>query len=135
MEWNDNVYDLWMLLNVALVNQAVWFAGCAFLIWVGFRFTSRIYYEGNVNVLGKIFTTLFCLSVGAFTLFTMEQGAELQAGTANAFSALKEAQSTISSNAQSLIDNSHGSLNIVQWVFLGSVLVMQLTQIWTKKPE
>ena len=65
----------------------------------------------------------------------MEQGAQLQAGTANAFSALKEAQSTISSNAQSLIDNSDGSLNIVQWVFLGSVLVMQLTQIWTKKPE
>ena len=130
-----NEVAVWNMLSTAFISNAIFFAACAFLIWVGFRFTSRIYYEGNVNVLGKIFTTLFCLSVGAFTLFTMEQGAELQAGTANAFSALKVAQSTISSNAQSLIDNSDGSLNIVQWVFLGSVLVMQLTQIWTKKPE
>ena len=135
MEEFMNEVAVWNMLSTAFISNAIFFAACAFLIWVGFRFTSRIYYEGNVNVLGKIFTTLFCLSVGAFTLFTMEQGAELQAGTANAFSALEEAKSAISSNAQSLIENSDGSLNIVQWVFLGSVLVMQLTQIWTKKPE
>ena len=127
--------QVWNMLSTAFISNAIFFAACAFLIWVGFRFTSRIYYEGNVNVIGKIFTTLFCLSVGAFTYFTMIQGADLQAGTANAFNALKQAQSTISPNAQSFIDNSNGNLNIVQWVFIGSVLVMQLTQIWTKKPE
>ena len=64
----------------------------------------------------------------------MAQGAQLQAGTANAFAALAMTQD-ISDNAQGLIDSSDGKLGPVQWVFLVSVLVMQLTQIWTKKPE
>ena len=62
----------------------------------------------------------------------MAQGAGLAAGTASAFSALSEVQD-ISSNAQALIDRADGKLAPVQWVFLGSVLVMQLTQIWVKK--
>ena len=130
-----NEVAVWNMLSTAFISNAIFFAACAFLIWVGFRFTSRIYYEGNVNALGKIFTTLFCLSVGAFTLFTMAQGAQLQAGTANAFAAIQEEGYLISENAQGLIDNSDGKLGPVQWVFLGSILVMQLTQIWTKKPE
>ena len=129
-----NEVAVWNMLSTAFISNAIFFAACAFLIWVGFRFTSRIYDEGNVNVLGKMFTTLFCLSVGAFTLFTMAQGAQLQSGTANAFEALALTQD-ISDNAQGLIDSSDGKLGPVQWVFLGSVLVMQLTQIWTKKPE
>ncbi|MAQ98414.1 MAG: hypothetical protein CMD50_03910 [Gammaproteobacteria bacterium] len=129
-----NEVAVWNMLSTAFISNAIFFAACAFLIWVGFRFTSRIYYEGNVNVLGKMFTTLFCLSVGAFTLFTMAQGAQLQSGTANAFEALALTQD-ISDNAQGLIDTSDGKLGPVQWVFLGSILVMQLTQIWTKKPE
>jgi hypothetical protein len=134
MEEFMNEVAVWNMLSTAFISNAIFFAACAFLIWVGFRFTSRIYYEGNVNVLGKIFTTLFCLSVGAFTLFTMAQGAQLQAGTANAFEVLAKTQD-ISDNAQGLIDSSDGKLGPVQWVFLGSILVMQLTQIWTKKPE
>ena len=62
----------------------------------------------------------------------MAQSAGLAAGTASAFSALSEVQD-ISSNAQALIDRADGKLGPVQWVFLGSVLVMQLTQIWVKK--
>ena len=129
-----NEVAVWNMLSTAFISNAIFFAACAFLIWVGFRFTSRIYFEGNVNALGKVFTTLFCLSVGAFTLFTMGQGAQLQAGTADAFKALQGVQE-ISENAKGLIETSDGKLGSVQWVFLGSILVMQLTQIWTKKPE
>ena len=128
-----NEMAVWNMMSTAYISNAIFFAACAFLIWVGFRFTSRIYYEGNINVIGKVFTTLFCLSVGAFTFFTMMQGQGLAQGTAGAFSVLSETQD-ISSDAQSLIDSSEGKLNLVQWVFLVSVLVMQLTQIWTKKP-
>ena len=129
-----NEVAVWNMLSTAFISNAIFFAACAFLIWVGFRFTSRIYFEGNVNALGKVFTTLFCLSVGAFTLFTMGQGAQLQEGTADAFKALQGVQE-ISENAKGLIETSDGKLGPVQWVFLGSILVMQLTQIWTKKPE
>ena len=129
-----NEMAIWNGMSSAFISNAIFFAACAFLIWVGFRFTSRIYYDGDVNLLGKIFTTLFCLSIVLFTLGTMVQGQNIALGYSNAFSALSEVQD-ISSNAENFISMADGKLGPVQWVFLGSVVVMQLTQIWVKKPE
>ena len=129
-----NEMAIWNGMSSAFISNAIFFAACAFLIWVGFRFTSRIYYDGDVNLLGKIFTTLFCLSIALFTLGTMAQGQNIALGYSNAFSALSEVQD-ISSNAENFISMADGKLGPVQWIFLGSVIVMQLTQIWVKKPE
>ena len=127
-----NEMAIWNGMNNAFISNAIFFAACAFLILGGFRFTSRIYYEGNINLLGKIFTTLFCLSVALFTLGTMAQGQNIALGYADAFTALSEVQD-ISSNAENFVSMADGKLGPVQWVFLGSVVVMQLTQIWVKK--
>ena len=129
-----NEMAIWNGMSSAFISNAIFFAACAFLIWVGFRFTSRIYYDGDVNLLGKIFTTLFCLSIALFTLGTMAQGQNIALGYSNAFSALSEVQD-ISSHAENFISMADGKLGPVQWIFLGSVVVMQLTQIWVKKPE
>ena len=129
-----NEMAIWNGMSSAFISNAIFFAACAFLIWVGFRFTSRIYYDGDVNLLGKIFTTLFCLSIVLFTLGTMVQGQNIALGYSNAFSALSEVQD-ISSNEENFISMADGKLGPVQWIFLGSVVVMQLTQIWVKKPE
>ena len=77
---------------------------------------------------------MFCLSIALFTLGTMVQGQNITLGYSNAFSALSEVQD-ISSNAENFISMADGKLGPVQWIFLGSVVVMQLTQIWVKKPE
>ncbi len=127
-----NEMAIWNGMNTAFISNAIFFAACSFLIWVGFRFTSRIYYDGDVNLLGKIFTTLFCLSIAVFTLVTMAQGQNIAFGYANAFSSLSEVQD-ISSNAENFVAMADGKLGIVQWVFLGSIVVMQMTQIWVKK--
>ena len=134
MEGFMNEMAIWNGMSSAFISNAIFFAACAFLIWVGFRFTSRIYYDGDVNLLGKIFTTLFCLSIALFTLGTMAQGQNIALGYSNAFSALSEVQD-ISSNAENFISMADGKLGPVQWIFLGSVVVMQLTQIWVKKPD
>ena len=134
MEGFMNEMAIWNGMSSAFISNAIFFAACAFLIWVGFRFTSRIYFDGDVNLLGKIFTTLFCLSIALFTLGTMVQGQNIAFGYSNAFSALSEVQD-ISSNAENFISMADGKLGPVQWIFLGSVVVMQLTQIWVKKPE
>ena len=134
MEGFMNEMAIWNGMSSAFISNAIFFAACAFLIWVGFRFTSRIYYDGDVNLLGKIFTTLFCLSIVLFTLGTMVQGQNIALGYSNAFSALSEVQD-ISSNAENFISMADGKLGPVQWIFLGSIVVMQLTQIWVKKPE
>ena len=127
-----NEMAVWNGMNTAFISNAIFFAACAFLIWVGFRFTSRIYYDGDVNLLGKIFTSLFCLSIAFFTLVTMSQGQNIALGYADAFSALSEVQD-ISSNAENFVSMADGKLNPIQWIFLGSVVVMQMTQIWVKK--
>ena len=134
MEGFMNEMAIWNGMSSAFISNAIFFAACAFLIWVGFRFTSRIYFDGDVNLLGKIFTTLFCLSIALFTLGIMVQGQNIALGYSNAFSALSEVQD-ISSNAENFISMADGKLGPVQWIFLGSVVVMQLTQIWVKKPE
>ena len=134
MEGFMNEMAIWNGMSSAFISNAIFFAACAFLIWVGFRFTSRIYFDGDVNLLGKIFTTLFCLSIALFTLGTMVQGQNIALGYSNAFSALSEVQD-ISSNAENFISMADGKLGPVQWIFLGSIVVMQLTQIWVKKPE
>ena len=134
MEGFMNEMAIWNGMSSAFISNAIFFAACAFLIWVGFRFTSRIYFDGDVNLLGKIFTTLFCLSIALFTLGTMAQGQNIALGYSNAFSALSEVQD-ISSNAENFISMADGKLGPVQWIFLGSVVVMQLTQIWVKKPD
>ena len=134
MEGFMNEMAIWNGMSSAFISNAIFFAACAFLIWVGFRFTSRIYFDGDVNLLGKIFTTLFCLSIVLFTLGIMVQGQNIALGYSNAFSALSEVQD-ISSNAENFISMADGKLGPVQWIFLGSVVVMQLTQIWVKKPE
>ena len=103
MEWNDNVYDLWMLLNVALVNQAVWFAGCAFLIWVGFRFTNNIYNDSSTPMFGKVLTTAFCLSVAMFTLNTFMQVGSTVQGIGEAFSLLADTGVELSAGAQNIV--------------------------------
>ena len=62
----------------------------------------------------------------------MAQGQNIAFGYAHAFSALSEVQD-ISSNAENFVAMADGKLGIVQWVFLGSIVVMQMTQIWVKK--
>ena len=46
-----NEMAVWNMMSTAYISNAIFFAACSFLIWVGFRFTSRIYYEGNINQL------------------------------------------------------------------------------------
>ena len=63
MELNQNVMDMWNLMGLFMVSNAIYFAACAFLIWVGFRFTNNIYNNPDTKLIGKILTTVFCLSV------------------------------------------------------------------------
>ena len=72
MEWNQNTYDMWMLFAASMQSQAIWFASCAFLIWVGFRFTNNIYNDSSTPVIAKVLATGFCGSVALFTLGVLE---------------------------------------------------------------
>ncbi len=134
MEWNQNTYDMWMLFAASMQSQAIWFAACAFLIWVGFRFTNNIYNDSSTPLVGKIMATAFCGSVALFTLSVFAQVGGIRSGVGAVFAALEEQGATLSDGAAMLAASvDDAAVNPVQWVFIGSVVIMQLFQIWMKK--
>ena len=134
MEWNQNTYDMWMLFAASMQSQAIWFAGCAFLIWVGFRFSNNIYNDTSTPVVAKVLATAFCGSVAMFTLSVFAQVGGIRSGVGEVFAALEAQGATLSEGAAMMAASVNDpAVNIVQWVFIGSVIVMQLIQIWMKK--
>ena len=135
MEINQSVMDMWNLMGIFMVSNAIYFAACAFLIWVGFRFTNNIYNTPDTIIVAKILTTVFCLSVGIFTLGNMSAGTELFKDVADVFNAMQSAGVDIGPAAVRLIEQTANAptINLIQLLFLGSVVLMQLAQIWIKK--
>ena len=77
MEDFDAIMAMWNLMGVFLISNAMYFAACAFLICVGFRFTNNIYNNPDTMLIGKVLTTLFCISVAMFTFGNMAQFSDL----------------------------------------------------------
>ncbi|MDB3990549.1 hypothetical protein N9425_01705 [Gammaproteobacteria bacterium] len=135
MEINQSVMDMWNLMGIFMVSNAIYFAACAFLIWVGFRFTNNIYNSPDTIIIAKILTTIFCLSVGMFTLGNMSAGTELFKDVADVFISLQATGVEVGPAAERLIEQTANAptINLIQLLFLGSVVLMQLAQIWIKK--
>ena len=127
--------EMWNLMGLFMVSNAVYFAACAFLIWVGFRFTNNIYNNPDTKLVGKVLTTLFCLSVAIFTLGNMTAGTQLFKDVAEVFIAMQSNGVDIGPAAERLIGATADTpnINLIQLVFLGSVVLMQLAQTWMKK--
>ena len=102
MEDFDAIMAMWNLMGVFLISNAMYFAACAFLIWVGFRFTNNIYNNPDTMLIGKVLTTLFCISVAMFTFGNMAQFSELLSDIAGSFAAFTRA-SACSSNLGSYV--------------------------------
>ena len=135
MEDYDAIMAMWNLMGVFLISNAMYFAACAFLIWVGFRFTNNIYNNPETMLIGKVLTTLFCVSVAMFTFGNMAQFSDLLSDIAGSFAAMKASGVDIGVAAEELITGTKDApvINLIQLVFLGSVILMQLAQIWIKK--
>jgi len=135
MELNDNVLQMWNLMGLFMVSNAMFFAACAFLIWVGFRFSNNIYNTPDTPLLGKAMATLFCLSVAMFTFGNMSALSQLFKDVAAVFAAMQGQGVVIGPPAENLIAQTTDApaISIVQMAFLGSVVIMQMAQIWMKK--
>ena len=110
-----------------------------FAIWVGFRLSNGIYNSGESNIVAKIAVTIFNLCVAYFVLFWWAYMEWHNNGVANAFKELSEAGTSISPNAQMHLDAGDPAApltlmpNLIEGLFLGSVLLIQLTQTWITK--
>jgi hypothetical protein len=122
--------DMWNILAGFMSGNAVWFLAYVVATWLGFRMTSNIYMNGGAPIIGKILVSLYCLSVSAFmcTLMVKDVAAGLNmVGQTGELSGAAQAFIEQASNAP--------SMNPIQMVFVASIILMQLLQVWMKKAD
>tara|TARA_B100001057_G_scaffold411320_1_gene426909 strand:- start:10759 stop:11175 length:417 start_codon:yes stop_codon:yes gene_type:complete len=117
-----------------------WFFGIAFLAWVGLRISNGIYNSSDANIVVKVAGTAFCLSVAYFGLINAAWFEWHSNGIANVFQFIAETSETgISDGAQAFVDANNPGIeftlmpNAAQGIFWGSLVLIQLGQIWTTK--
>ena len=128
--------EMWNLLAVFMVGNATWFLAYVVAIWLGFRMTNNIYSGADAPVLGKILVSIYCLTVSAFmTLLTLNTN-KLFRDIASGLESIGETQA-LSSTAETFITEAGTTaiINPIQVAFIASIIIMQLLQVWMKKPS
>jgi|TARA_B100000767_G_scaffold227218_1_gene217127 hypothetical protein len=123
-------YQIFNLMHVGFIQNAMYFVGMVLLIWLGFRMANNIYNNAESNMMAKIFTSLFCVLVAAM-MFNVQQIGAAILGTAVA--SLAEIGAASADRMQVYLDHPLGIGGIVQTVFVLLVVVFQLAIIWNKK--
>ena len=128
--------EMWNLLAVFMVGNATWFLAYVVAIWLGFRMTNNIYSGADSPVVGKILVSIYCLTVSAFmTLLTLNTN-KLFRDIASGLESIGETQA-LSSAAETFITEAGTTaiINPIQVAFIASIIIMQLLQVWMKKPS
>jgi len=128
--------EMWNLLAVFMVGNATWFLAYVVAIWLGFRMTNNIYSGADAPVVGKILVSIYCLTVSAFmTLLTLNTN-KLFRDIASGLESIGETQA-LSSTAETFITEAGTTaiINPIQVAFIASIIIMQLLQVWMKKPS
>ena len=139
ISFTDMELQIWSIHWTAMTALVIALASLIFAVWVGFRLSNGIYNSGETNIVAKIAATVFNLCIAWFLLYWWGYMEWHVNGVANAFGELQAAGTSISPNAQMHLAAGDPAApltmmpNIVQGLFLGSILVIQLVQTWTTK--
>ncbi len=128
--------EMWNLLAVFMAGNATWFLAYVVAIWLGFRMTNNIYSGADAPVVGKILVSIYCLTVSAFmTVLTLNTN-KLFRDIASGLESIAETQA-LSSTAEAFITEAGTTaiINPIQVAFIASIIIMQLLQVWMKKPS
>jgi len=131
--------DLWNYAQVASNTGANQGIVIAILMGLGFWISGAMYNSTDKNIIGKVTASVFVLTVAIFFLFNNALVEWNINQVAAGLAYLKETTEGISPGGQVIIDaNDPGAQfsmvpNLIQGLFLLSVLVMQLSGIWMTK--
>ena len=123
-------YEALNLMYLGFTFNAIYTLGFILFTWLGFRMARNIYEDSNATILGKVFTTIFCLFV-AFFFFQSNQigGNILTEYTAQ----LVEIGSSSGERLSEYASSPTILGGPVQTVFTLFILVFQLAIVWTRK--
>ena len=127
-------YESWTLMAAFFNSNAVFFLGCIVAVWLGFRMSNNIYEAGNSPMIAKALPTAYCLCVAFFMFGTLSQQVSLINDFSAGFSQLAEI-TEISGAAQRIADSDTTLQNIVNLVFVLSIIAFQMAGVWMKKSD
>ena len=125
-------YEIWSLMNLGLIGNAMYMVAMVLLTWLGFRFAAAIAADPSTPMMGKITATVFYLIVGFMFYNTAQVGGMIIASSAENFALLPE----MSSRAADLIVRVESGFipGGVMTTALNIVIVFfQLAMTWIKR--
>ena len=125
-------YEIWTLMNLGLISNAMYMVAMVLLTWLGFRFAAAIAADPSTPMMGKITATVFYLIVGFMFYNTAQIGGMVIASSAENFALLPE----MSSRAADLIVRVESGFipGGVMTTALNIVIVFfQLAMTWIKR--
>ena len=123
-------YEALNLMYIGFVFNGIYTLGFILFTWLGFRMARNIYEDTSASMLGRVFTSVFCLFVAFFFVQSnMIGGGILQSYTA----ALVEMGSSSGDRLSEYASSPTILGGPVQTVFQIFILVFQLAIVWVKK--
>ena len=123
-------YEALNLMYMGFTFNALYTIGFILFTWLGFRMARNIYEDTTATMLGKVFTTVFCLFVAFFFI----QSNMIGGGILQSYTSILVDMGSASGERLSAYANSPTILGgPVQMIFQLFILAFQLAIIWTKK--
>ena len=123
-------YEYLNLFYIFLISNAMYFVGFAIFTWLGFRMANNIYNSPDANMLGKVFTSVFCVFVAAFMFGVNQIGGSI---LESAVSQLNEVGAPSAERMAAYLDFPLVVGSPLQTAFVLFILAFQLAITWSKK--
>ena len=123
-------YQVLNLMQVSFIQNAMYFVGMVLMTWLAFRMCNNVRNNLNVNLAGKLFTSIFCVFVAAF-MFQVNQigGAILNSNVA----LLVDMGAASGDRMAAYLDAPLIVGGPLQSIFVLFVLIFQLALVWVKE--
>ena len=123
-------YEALNLMYLGFTFNAIYTIGFILFTWLGFRMARNIYEDSTATMLGKVFTTVFCLFVAFFFI----QSNMIGGGILQSYSSILVEMGSPSGDRLSAYANSPTIIGgPLQLIFQLFILAFQLAIVWTKK--
>ena len=123
-------YEALNLMYIGFTFNAIYTLGFILFTWLGFKMARNIYEDSQASMLGKIFTTIFCLFIAFFFI----QSNTIGGGILQTYTSILVEMGSPSGERLSAYANSPTILGgPVQTIFQLFILAFQLAIVWTKK--
>lgn len=123
-------YQIMNMMYVGFISNSMYFVGCVLLTWLGFRMANNIYNSPDANMLGKVFTSVFCVFVAAFMFGVNQIGASILESAVNQ---LNEVGAPSAERMAEYLDFPLVVGSPLQTAFVLFILAFQLAITWSKK--